>query len=73
MTDIIQGSNPTSAQKEAETLRQKNIDFAAEAVSESVFYHYTDSTHKEKLKTALKMFANILLSNQSILSEIEKM
>ena len=47
--------------KEQDYLNQKNIDFAAEAVAESVFYHYQDSTQKGKLKTALKMFANILL------------
>lgn len=47
--------------KEQDDLNQKNIDFASEAVAESVFYHYQDSTQKGKLKTALKMFANILL------------
>lgn len=41
-------------------LMQK-IDSAAEEVAGRVFYHYMDSTDKEKLKDALKQFAVILL------------
>lgn len=44
-----------------EDLVQKNIDFAAERVADTIFYHFTDATNKEKLKTALKTFANIIL------------
>ena len=40
-------------------LHQQNIDFAADAVASTVFCHFTD---KEKLKTALKMFANIIIN-----------
>ena len=46
---------------EGKDLVQKNIDLAADRVAETIFYHFTDANNKEKLKTALKTFANIIL------------
>lgn len=54
-------SSQKAPEQGGETVSQKNISFAADAVAETIFYHFTDSANKEKLKTALKMFASMIL------------
>lgn len=60
----------SSTEKITET-QKKNIDWAADCVAEAVFYHNNDSSQKERLKTALKVFAYMVINVKQQLDKTE--